>query len=115
MPAIISLRITFSVNNSNESNPDLYTLRQEQSLKHYSDEYYSLVDTYLYRTTLKEGKGGMRIEFIDLGVRVDEIQFDTEDIRNVIDWETLEDNNVNHARARTVISSSLLDLLILNR
>lgn len=115
MPAVLSSRITFSVSNSNESNADLYTLKQEQSLKHYSDEYYSLVDTCLYRTTLKEGKGGMRIEFINLGTYVDELQFDTEDIREVIDWETLEDDNTNHARARSVISSSLLDILILNR
>ena len=57
----------------------------------------------------------MAIEFIDLGVQVNELQFDTEDIREVIDWETLEDDNTNHARARAVISSSLLDLLILGR
>jgi hypothetical protein len=115
MPAVLSSRITFSVSNANESNTDLYTLKQEQSLKHYSDEYYTLVGAFLYRTTLKEDKGEMRIEFIDLGVQVNELQFDTEDIRNVIDWETLEDDNVNHARARAVISSSLLDLLILGR
>lgn len=115
MPAVLSLQITFSVSNAAESNPDLYTLKQDSSLQHYSDEYYTLVGECLYRTTLKEGKGGMRIEFIDLGVRVDEIQFDTEDIREVIDWETLEDDNTNHAHARAVISSSLLDLLILNR
>ena len=57
----------------------------------------------------------MVIEFIDLGVQVNELQFDTEDIREVIDWETLEDDNTNHAHARAVISSSLLDLLVLNR
>jgi hypothetical protein len=110
MPAVLSLRITFSVGNTDETDPNLYTLKQDSSLQHYSDEYYTLVGAFLYRTTLKEGKGGMRIEFIDLGVQVD-----SEDIREVIDWETLEDDNVNHARARAVISSSLLDLLILGR
>ena len=115
MPATLSSRITFAVSSTNESDPNLYTLKQDSSLQHYSDEYYTLVGECLYRTTLKEDKGEMRIEFIDLGVRVDEIQFDTEDIREVIDRETLEDDNTNHAHARAVISSSLLDLLVLNR
>lgn len=115
MPATLSSRITFAVSSTNESDPNLYTLRQDSSLQHYSDEYYTLVGECLYRTTLKEGKGGMKIEFINLGTYVDELQFDTEDIREVIDWETLEDDNTDHARARAVISSSLLDLLVLNR
>lgn len=115
MPAVLSSRITFSVGNTDETDPNLYTLRQDSSLQHYSDEYYTLVGECLYRTILKEDKGEMRIEFIDLGVQVDELQFDTEDIREVIDWETLEDDNTDHAHARAAISSSLLDLLILNR
>lgn len=115
MPATLSYQITFSVGNTDETDPDLYTLKQDSSLQHYSDEYYTLVGKCLYRTTLKEGKEGMTIEFIDLGVQVNELQFDTEEIREVIDWETLEDDNTNHARARAVISSSLLDLLILSR
>lgn len=117
MPAVLSSRLTFSVTDSTKNDPNLYNIKQGEVLQHYSDEYYALLCECLYRVTLNKEKAQMRIEFIELGKYVGELQFDSEDIRDVIDWEELENNNTQaeHERARSVIASNLLDILILKR